>query len=122
MIKKSSVKQGLKLEYIPYDLQLKHTFTIASFSRNITPVMLTKITFEGFTGYGEASMPPYLGETQKTALEFLSKLNLEQFNDPFKTDEILNYVDNLVPENTAAKAGVTQFTGAGSKNRNRRRV
>jgi len=59
--------EGLKLTFESYDLQLKHVFTLANSSRTTTPVMLTKIEYKDFTGYGEASMPPYLGESQKTA-------------------------------------------------------
>lgn len=99
-------KQGLKLSFEPYDLQLKHVFTLANSSRTTTPVMLTKIEFDGFTGYGEASMPPYLGESHKTAAGFLSAINLGQFSDPFRMDEILEYVDEAAPGNTAAKASV----------------
>ncbi|NQU86300.1 MAG: dipeptide epimerase, partial [Mariniphaga sp.] len=64
------------------------------------------INFGGFTGYGEASMPPYLGESQETATKFLSSLNLSQFNDPFRLEDILDYVDSVAPENRAAKASV----------------
>jgi L-alanine-DL-glutamate epimerase-like enolase superfamily enzyme len=99
-------KSGLKLSFEPYNLQLKHVFTLAGSSRSTTPVMLTKIEFEGITGYGEASMPPYLGESQESAGRFLSGLKLDQFTDPFRMDEILEYVDNSAPRNTAAKASV----------------
>jgi L-Ala-D/L-Glu epimerase len=98
--------EGLKLTFETYDLQLKHVFTLANSSRTTTPVMLTKIEYEGFTGYGEASMPPYLGESQKTAGRFLSALNLTQFTDPFRMEEILEYLDEAAPGNTAAKASV----------------
>lgn len=98
--------QGLKLTFEPFNLQLKHVFTLANSSRTTTPVILTKIEFEGFTGYGEASMPPYLGESQKTAGSFLTALNMGQFHDPFRLDEILEYVDEAAPGNTAAKASV----------------
>ena len=99
-------KSGLKLSFEPYNLQLKHVFTLAGSSRSTTPVMLVKIEFEGITGYGEASMPPYLGESHETAIKFLSALNLLQFTDPFRLDEILGYVDKSAPGNTAAKASV----------------
>ncbi|RIH63499.1 dipeptide epimerase [Mariniphaga sediminis] len=99
-------KQGLKLTFEPYSLQLKHTFTLAGSSRTTTPVMLTKIEWEGLTGYGEASMPPYLGENPETAARFLSALNLGQFSDPFRMEEILTCVDESAPGNTAAKASV----------------
>jgi L-alanine-DL-glutamate epimerase-like enolase superfamily enzyme len=68
--------------------------------------MLTKIEFGGYVGYGEASMPPYIGETQETAAKFLHKLNLSQFNDPFRIEDILNYVDLTDIGNRAAKASV----------------
>jgi L-alanine-DL-glutamate epimerase-like enolase superfamily enzyme len=97
---------GLKLTFRPYELQLKHVFTIASNSRTTTAVMLTEIEWEGVTGYGEASMPPYLGESHETATRFLSTLNLAQFKDPFRMEEILDYVDALLPGNCAAKASV----------------
>ncbi|MCF6333148.1 MAG: dipeptide epimerase [Draconibacterium sp.] len=107
IMKKGSLpKKGLKLSFEPYRLQLKHVFTLASSSRSTTPVMLTKIEFDGFIGYGEASMPPYLGETQQSAGKFLSALVLGQFSDPFCLDEILEYVDNSAPGNSAAKASV----------------
>lgn len=98
--------KGLKLSFEPYELNLKHVFTLAGSSRSTTPVMLTRIEYDGITGYGEASMPPYLGESQKTAARFLSALNLKQFADPFRMDEILEYVDEAAPGNTAAKASV----------------
>ena len=99
-------KKGLKLSFEPYNLQLKHVFTLAGSSRSTTPVMLIKIEFDGVTGYGEASMPPYLGESHESASRFLSALNLEQFTDPFRLDEILEYVDKSAQGNTAAKASI----------------
>lgn len=95
---------GLKLSYRTYDLQLRHTFTVSGFSRDTTPVVLTEIEYEGFTGYGEASMPPYLGESQESVITFLKKVDLGQFKDPFLLDEILEYVDSVDDENRAAKA------------------
>jgi L-Ala-D/L-Glu epimerase len=94
------------LRFKPYDLQLKHVFTIASNSRKSTPVMLIEIEYEGVIGYGEASMPPYLGETHESAGKFLSAVNLTQFSNPFLLDDILEYVDSVLPGNYAAKASV----------------
>jgi L-alanine-DL-glutamate epimerase-like enolase superfamily enzyme len=96
----------LKLSFRTYDLQLRHTFTVAGFSRDTTPVVLTEISYEGYTGYGEASMPPYLGESQKSVMSFLGKLDLGQFSDPFLLDDILDYVDSVDEGNRAAKACV----------------
>lgn len=96
----------LKFSFKPYTLELKHVFTVAANSRSTTPVMLTEIEYEGIKGYGEASMPPYLGESHETAAKFLSKVNLSQFSDPFQMDDILTYIDSIDTYNTAAKASV----------------
>ena len=98
--------KGLSLRFLPYDLKLRHTFTLANSSRNNTPDMLTRLEFDGVVGYGEASMPPYLGESVETASHFLTSLDLSQFTDPFQMDDILQYVDAVMPGNTAAKAAV----------------
>lgn len=102
-IKKSS---GMKLSWTSYDLQLNHTFTISGFSRKTTPVVLTRIEYDGIFGYGEASLPPYLGETQASVIEFLKKVDLSAFRDPTQLEEILEYVDSIDSRNTAAKAAV----------------
>ena len=106
-VSKSPAGKGkMKLTYRPYDLQLRHVFTIANSSRTTTPVVLTEIEYEGVTGYGEASLPPYLGETQASVIEFLKKVNLEQFSSPFEMEDILTYIDKIAENNTAAKASI----------------
>jgi L-alanine-DL-glutamate epimerase-like enolase superfamily enzyme len=96
----------MKFSFKPFTLQLEHVFTIAVSSRTTTPVVLTEIEYEGIVGHGEASMPPYLGESQETAAAFLSKVNLGQFKDPFEIEEILSYIDSIAEKNPAAKASV----------------
>lgn len=96
----------LLLRQRPFVLQLKHVFTLAGSSRTTTPVVLTELHYGEFTGYGEASLPPYLGETQESVAAFLSKLDLAQFTDPFLMEDILDYVFNSAPGNYAAKACV----------------
>lgn len=96
----------LKLSYKPYELQLRHVFTVATNSRTTTPVVLTSIEYDGVTGFGEASMPPYLGESHESVLNFLSKVNLEQFSDPFLMEDILAYIEGVMPGNYAAKASL----------------
>jgi len=96
----------MKFSFRPYTLELKHVFTVALNTRKTTPVMLTEIEYEGVTGYGEASMPPYLGESQDTATAFLSKVDLGKFSNPFELEEILAEIDKIAPGNGAAKASV----------------
>ncbi len=96
----------MKLSFEPYELQLRHTFTVASYSRTTTPDVQVRIEYDGFTGYGEASMPPYLGQSVENVTAFLRKVDLEQFRDPFRIDDILTYVDGLSEGDSAAKAAV----------------
>ena len=99
-------KERMRLSFEPYELQLRHTFTVASYSRKTTPDVQVRIDYDGFTGYGEASMPPYLGQTTESVCAFLQKVHLEQFPDPFQLEDILAYVDSLSEGDSAAKAAV----------------
>ena len=79
---------------------------MASYSRTATPGVQVRVGYEGLVGYGEASMPPYLGETVDSVVAFLSKVDLSRFSDPCGLEEILAYVDAIGPGNNAAKAAV----------------
>ena len=96
----------LNLSFKPYELKLRHSFNLAKYSRTTTPDVLVQLEYDGIIGYGEASMPPYLGESIASVCEFLGKLDLSQFIDPFRIEEILAYVDSVAPNNRAAKASV----------------
>lgn len=96
----------LHLKFFPYELKLAHVFTVASYSRTTTPDVQVELSWEGVTGYGEASMPPYLGQSVETVTAFLNKVDLSQFNDPFQMEDILSYVDSLSEGDAAAKAAI----------------
>lgn len=96
----------LEMKFFPYELKLRHVFTVATYSRTTTPDVQVEITYDGVTGYGEASMPQYLGQTVQSVTSFLQKVDLSPFHDPFQLEDILTYVDSLSPGDTAAKAAV----------------
>lgn len=96
----------LHLRFFPYELKLRHTFTVATYSRTTTPDVQVELTYDGLTGYGEASMPQYLGQSVASVSAFLNKVDMEQFTDPFQMEDILTYIDSLSPGDTAAKAAV----------------
>ncbi len=106
-----STKEGtrsgrLNLRFRPYELQLRHAFNLARSQRTTTPDVQVEIEYDGVIGYGEASMPPYLGESVASVTEFLSKLDLSQFTDPFRIEDIHEYMESVAPNNRAAKASV----------------
>lgn len=106
-INHADTKDGkIHMRFFPYELKLRHTFTVASYSRTTTPDIQLELTYDGVTGYGEASMPQYLGQSVETVTKFLNKVDMEQFTDPFQMDDILSYVDSLSPGDGAAKAAI----------------
>ena len=96
----------LNLKFEPYELQLRHAFNLAKSQRTTTPDVQVTLEYDGITGYGEASMPPYLGENVESVCKFLNSLDLAQFTDPFRIEEIHDYMDSVAPDNRAAKASV----------------
>ena len=102
----SSASGRMKLSFRPYELKLAHVFTVSSYSRTSTPGIQLQIEYEGVTGYGEASMPQYLGQSVESVSRFLERVDLSRFPDPFQLEDILAYVDSLSPGDTAAKAAV----------------
>jgi L-Ala-D/L-Glu epimerase len=96
----------MKLDYYPYTIELKEQFTISINSRTTTPAVMVEVEHNGLTGYGEASLPPYLFEDQSSVTSFLNKVNLASFSGLENINLILDYVDNIADGNDAAKAAV----------------
>ena len=96
----------MKISYNPFELNLQHPFTIAKFSRTSTPIMLMEISYEGYTGFGEASMVPYMGENIESAMAFMAKVDLSWLKAPFDFDEVIAYLDSIAPGNPNIKAAV----------------
>lgn len=96
----------LNLSFEPYELRLRHSFNLARSQRTTTPDVQVQLEYDGIIGYGEASMPPYLGESVESVTKFLSSLDLAQFADPFRIEDIHAYMDSIADANRAAKASV----------------
>ena len=101
----------MTLRFFPYELKLRHVFTVATYSRSTTPDVQVEIDYDGITGYGEASMPPYLQQelgTLESAQAFLTQVQtiIGDFPDPFQLEDILGHIDSLSTGNAAAKAAV----------------
>lgn len=108
---KSGVMPEMKLRFFPYELKLRHVFTVATYSRTTTPDVQVELEYDGIVGYGEASMPPYLQKelgTMDSVLAFLKKVqdSIGRFSDPFQLEDILAYIDGLSEGEAAAKTAV----------------
>jgi L-alanine-DL-glutamate epimerase-like enolase superfamily enzyme len=98
----------MKLSYALYLLKFKHPFGLSYGSRTTTEVVYVKIEHDGIVGYGEAALPPYLGETQTSVIDFLKKaaVVLKNFKLSFLIEEVISAIDAITPNNNAAKASV----------------
>lgn len=96
----------MKLSISLTTLRRKYPFRISGYTFTESTVIYTQLEHEGIVGIGEACPGYYFNETIDTAQNFLSKLDLEQFNDPSAISEILAYVGNMAEGYTAAKASV----------------
>lgn len=97
---------GVTLRYYPHELKLKHAFNLATMSRTTTPDIQLEISIDGVTGFGEASMPPYLGESVESVSSFLSRIDLARLKEPFAFESVHAYLDSIAPGNRAAKAAI----------------
>lgn len=102
----AAVSGGVTLKYYPYELRLRHAFNLATMSRTSTPGVQVELRIDTLTGYGEASMPPYLGESVESVCAFLEKVDAARLADPFRFEEIRCYLDSIAPGNRAAKAAI----------------
>ncbi len=101
----------MQLQFQPHLLELRHPFRLATGMRTHTQAILTEISLGGFTGFGEAAMPPYYGETQQSAAVFLEQaaIRLQAYHHPLSDNTIailMREVDTIAPGNHAAKASV----------------
>lgn len=96
------------LTYKPYTLEYKHPFGVSSNTRTHTQSVFTKLSWDGFDGYGEACLPPYLGESLEQTLDFLerSKGVFKGQSYPCSIAEIILELDELDDKCNAAKAAL----------------
>ena len=43
----------MRMRFHAVELEMRHTFTIAGFSRDVCPSIHVEIEYDGMTGYGE---------------------------------------------------------------------
>lgn len=96
----------MRLSFKRINLKLRHTFRISRSAEDVAPVVITTLEHEGVEGFGEASPSSRYGETIDTALDFLERVDLEGFGDPFELEEITACMHDIAFGNSAAKAAV----------------
>lgn len=98
----------MKLELFPYQLKFKTPFGVSGNLRALTDTVFVKLSEENICGYGEACLPPYLGETLDETVMFLN--SVKDFFDEIKStddlENVLGDLDKFSPNCNAAKASL----------------
>src|SRR4051812_20634672 len=96
------------LDYKPYLLDFKHPFGVSSNTRKETLSIFVKLEAENKTGYGEACLPAYLGETQEETEAFFKAASefLKNYDAALPLNFFLNEIDLLKGGANAAKAAI----------------
>lgn len=96
----------MRLTYCSYFLEFKHPFGVSSNTRKNTPVVFVKIEKDGISGFGEACLPAYLGETVDQTTLFLEKVKtqLPHLSDLPSVQDIIDKIDLIDEGHNAAKA------------------
>ena len=77
----------MKLILRPYELPLRHTFTISYDSRDTQETLIVELTDGWHHGYGEATSNPYYGVTIASMSQALESVRDLVENQPFDTPE-----------------------------------
>jgi L-alanine-DL-glutamate epimerase-like enolase superfamily enzyme len=83
----------VKLSYCPFRLRFKHPFGTAHGLRDGTDAVFIRAEQDGFTGYGEVTLPPYLSEKMPQVLEQLRSFKVPPGRS---AGELIGQLDELL--------------------------
>lgn len=90
----------------PVNLKLTTPFRISRNVQPTSPNVMVEISYNEFTGYGEAAPDEYYGENQQTVLACLPTLAESLGDDPFPIEEIMSRLHQVIRLNPSAKAAM----------------
>lgn len=96
----------LHIDAKPVDLKLITPFRIARGVQHTAQNVIVQITYDKYTGYGEAAPDEYYGESQETVLACVTTFAGNLGSDPFQFTDIMSNLEHLIRFNPAAKAAV----------------
>ena len=79
----------------PYELQLKHTFTISRESIDVQPSLIVELKSDEYSGFGEATSNPYYHITVPMMMQDLEKIRTVIENTALETPE--QFWNNMQP-------------------------
>lgn len=99
----------MQLLFHPFDLQLRHTFTIAHDSRDIQPTLIVELRDGELSGLGEATSNPYYGITIENMIESLGTAKaIIESGDYNSAEELWNLVHPALKSNSFAQCALDE--------------
>jgi len=96
----------MQVSYTSYFLEFRHPFRLSSGERKGTDSVFVEISKDGFSGYGEATLPPYLEEKPHSVIDFLTKWYHSEPELNASPEENIERIQQLAIGNYAAKCAV----------------
>jgi L-Ala-D/L-Glu epimerase len=98
----------MQLHWQPYRLEFRHPFGLSSHTRKETHVVFLALTLDGVTGFGEACLPSYIGESAEQTIAFFGHAGdyLKRLTPDKLPLDAIRAVLALMPGNFAAKAAI----------------
>ncbi|WP_159468505.1 dipeptide epimerase [Dyadobacter sp. 3J3] len=99
----------MQLIFHSFDLELKHTFTIAHDSRDMQQTLIVELKEGDFSGFGEATSNPYYGATIEKMINSLesirSMIEEDNLNSP---EELWAKVNPYLKDNSFAQCALDE--------------
>lgn len=99
----------MQLIFHAFDLELKHTFTIAHDSRDMQPTLIVELKDGDFSGFGEATSNPYYGVTIEKMIASLENIRPIVEEDPLNSPaELWAKVNPYLADNSFAQCALDE--------------
>ncbi|GGC02758.1 dipeptide epimerase [Dyadobacter sediminis] len=92
-----------------FNLELKHTFTIAHDSRDVQPTLIAELTDGEYSGYGEATSNPYYGITIGNMVQALENVrDIVERGSYASAEELWDKVHPMLQSNSFAQCALDE--------------
>lgn len=96
----------IEITTVPYRLNFRYPFRIAHGMRTGTDVVYVRAMCGGFSGFGEATLPPYLPDNVENTVSFFRDTYFDTLTFPCSPQEINAGVEEMFEGNYPAKAAL----------------
>ena len=96
----------MKCSFEEYALRFNRPFGLSQNMREYTDCLLVQLKHNNFTGFGEATLPPYLEETLNSTKEFIEKFKTKHLTTLPSIEEFNAILNSIDRNHYSAKAAL----------------